>query len=55
MHAGPDVPEIAKQVETGLAIYKLDGSVIIVEAIKASSYELEGIEALTHFAGDAAR
>jgi hypothetical protein len=53
MDAGPDVardwisdPEIAKQVETGLATYKLDGSVIIAEAIKKSSYELERIETL---------
>jgi hypothetical protein len=53
MQAGEDVardwisyPEIAKQVETGLATYKLDGSVIIAEAIRKSSYALEGIETL---------
>ena len=41
MGAGPDVardwisdPEIAKKVETELATYKLDGSVIIAETIK---------------------
>jgi hypothetical protein len=53
MKAGPDVardwisnPELAKKVETGLAAYKLDGSVIIAEAIKDSSYQLELIENL---------
>jgi hypothetical protein len=53
MEAGPDVardwisfPEIAKQVEAGLATYKLDGSIIIAEAIRKSSYELERIETL---------
>ena len=53
MGAGPEVardwisdPEIAKQVEARLATYKLDGSVIIAEAIKKSSYELERIEIL---------
>jgi hypothetical protein len=51
MRAGPDVardwiskPELAKKVETGLAAYKLDGSVIIAQAIKDSSYQLELIE-----------
>jgi hypothetical protein len=49
--AGPDVardwisePELAKKIETGLAAYKLDGSVIIAKAIKDSSYQLELIE-----------
>ena len=53
MQAGPDVarewishPEIAKKVETELATYKLDGSVIIAEAIRKSAYELEPIETL---------
>ena len=53
MRAGPDVardwisqPELAKKVETGLAAYKLDGSVIIAQAIKNSSYQLELIENL---------
>ena len=53
MGAGPDVarewiadPKIAKQVEEKLATYKLDGSVIIAEAIRDSSYKLEKIEAL---------
>jgi hypothetical protein len=53
MDAGPDVardwisnPEIAKKVETGLATYKLDGSVIIAEAIRKSSFKLELIETL---------
>jgi hypothetical protein len=53
MQAGPDVargwisdPEIAKQVESELATYKLDGSVIIAEAIRKSSYDLELIENL---------
>ena len=53
MGAGPDVardwisrPEIAKQVEAGLAGYGLDGSVIIAEAIRKSTYELEPIETL---------
>ena len=53
MGAGPDVardwisdPKIAKKVETELATYKLDGSVIIAEAIRKSTYELEAIETL---------
>jgi hypothetical protein len=53
MQAGPDIardwisiPEIAKQVEKGLATYKLDGSVIIAEAIRKSSCDLEPIETL---------
>lgn len=53
MQAGPDVardwisePELAKEVEAGLATYKLDGSVIIAHAIKESSYQLELIETL---------
>ena len=51
--AGPDVardwisdPKIAKKVEAELATYKLDGSVIIAEAIRKSTYELEPIETL---------
>jgi hypothetical protein len=39
-------PEIAKKVETGLAAYKLDGAVIIAEAIRKSSSALELIETL---------
>ena len=35
-----------KKSRTGLATYKLDGSVIIAEAIKDSSYQLELIEDL---------
>ena len=53
MGAGPDVArdwisnaEIAKQVEAGLATYKLDGSVIIAKAIKMKSYDLGPIDAL---------
>ena len=48
---GPDIardwishPDIAKEVEKRLAEYKLDGSVVIAEAIKAASYKLELIE-----------
>jgi hypothetical protein len=51
MEAGHDVardwisdPKIAKQVEAGLATYKLDGSVIIADAIKKKSYDLEPID-----------
>jgi hypothetical protein len=47
LEAGPDVardwifyPKMGKQVEAGLASYKLDSSVIIAEAIKAKAFEL---------------
>jgi hypothetical protein len=50
---GPDIardwishPDIAKEVEKRLAEYKLDGSVVIADAIQAASYKLELIEAL---------
>jgi hypothetical protein len=53
MQAGRDIardwisiPEIAKKVEKELATYKLDGSVIIAEAIRKSSYDLAPIETL---------
>ena len=53
MQAGPDVarewisnPKIAKKVEAELATYKLDGSIIIADAIKTKSYDLEPIDAL---------
>jgi hypothetical protein len=53
MNAGPDVardwisdPKIAEQVEERLATYKLDGSVIIADAIKEKSFDLEPIDAL---------
>jgi hypothetical protein len=47
LEAGPDVardwifyPKMGKQVEAGLASYKLDSSIIIAEAIKAKAFEL---------------
>jgi hypothetical protein len=53
MKAGPDVardwisdPNIAKQVEEQLATYRLDGSIIIADAIKKKSCDLEPIDAL---------
>ena len=53
MQAGPEIarewisnPKIAKKVDAELATYKLDGSVIIAEAIKTSTYHLEPIETL---------
>ena len=53
MQAGPEIarewisnPKIAKKVEAELATYKLDGSVIIAEAIRKSAYELAPIETL---------
>jgi hypothetical protein len=51
MQAGPDVarewtPKIAKKVEAELATYKLDGSIIIADAIKTKSCDLEPIDAL---------
>jgi hypothetical protein len=53
INVGPDIardwisdPDIAKEVEKRLAEYKLDGSVVIADAIKAASYELELIESL---------
>ena len=53
MQAGPDVardwissPQIAKLVEAGLSTYKLDGSVIIANATRRSSYDLEPIDTL---------
>jgi hypothetical protein len=53
INVGPDIardwisdPDIAKEVEKRLAEYKLDGSVVIADAIQAASYKLELIEAL---------
>jgi hypothetical protein len=53
INVGPDIardwisyPDIAKEVEQRLAEYKLDGSVVIAEAIQAASYKLELIETL---------
>ena len=53
MDAGPDIardwisdPTIAKAVEHHLATYKLDSSIIIADAIKNKSRELEPIDAL---------
>ena len=52
LEAGPDVardwisyPKMGKQVEAGLATYKLDSSIIIAEAIKAKAFELAPIDA----------
>jgi hypothetical protein len=53
INAGPDIardwisyPDIAKEVEKGLAEYKLDSSVVIAEATRAASNELELIQTL---------
>jgi hypothetical protein len=45
-HERISTPTIAKQVEDGLAAYGLDGSVIIADAIKQRSCDLEPIDAL---------